>query len=264
MTALKELLRQRHWQTHSAFSREYNAVARRVEPDLVGAGPGKAQFYKWLSGDLAGLPLPHHCRVLEAMFPGHPVRTLFSADSSPAPSAARYLTTTYPTRNHFLRDYPPTELFAGARRIDLLGIALNVFCQQVSDGQITALLESGTEIRCLFLDPTSRHTDEREAEEGQVRGTLTSLIAINRAMMQRIARKTRSAAGTLTTRTYCAPPRLNIIRVDELCAFQPYLPQARGLDCPTFVATGSELREAMATTFESLWRGAGLSNPRES
>jgi TnpA family transposase len=53
---LKVLLQQRHLQTHSAFRREYDRVAADVDRTLKGGWPSKAQFYRWLSGDLIGLP----------------------------------------------------------------------------------------------------------------------------------------------------------------------------------------------------------------
>jgi peptide deformylase len=75
--ALKVLLQQRHLQTHSAFRREYDRVAADVDPALKGGWPSKAQFYRWISGELIGLPYADHCRVLEGMFPGWKVEQLF-------------------------------------------------------------------------------------------------------------------------------------------------------------------------------------------
>ena len=75
--ALKVLLQQRHLQTHSAFCREYERIAAGIDPRLRGGWPSKAQFYRWLSGDLIGLPYADHCRILEAMFPGWKVEQLF-------------------------------------------------------------------------------------------------------------------------------------------------------------------------------------------
>ncbi|MDQ3762546.1 MAG: peptide deformylase [Actinomycetota bacterium] len=74
---LKVLLRQRHLQTHSAFRREYDRVAAEVDPALKGGWPSKAQFYRWISGELIGLPYADHCRILEGMFPGWKVEQLF-------------------------------------------------------------------------------------------------------------------------------------------------------------------------------------------
>lgn len=74
---LKALLQQRHMQTHSAFCREYDKVAADVDRTLKGGWPSRAQFYRWLSGDLIGLPYADHCRILEKMFPGWKVDQLF-------------------------------------------------------------------------------------------------------------------------------------------------------------------------------------------
>jgi hypothetical protein len=74
---LKVLLQQRHMQTHSAFCREYDKVAAEVDRTLKGGWPSRAQFYRWLSGNLVGLPYVDHCRILEKMFPGWKVAELF-------------------------------------------------------------------------------------------------------------------------------------------------------------------------------------------
>jgi hypothetical protein len=75
--ALKVLLQQRHLHTHSTFCREYDRVASDIDRTLRGGWPSKAQFYRWLSGDLVGLPYADHCRILEGMFPGWKVEQLF-------------------------------------------------------------------------------------------------------------------------------------------------------------------------------------------
>src|SRR5690606_13099361 len=76
------VLRQRHLQTHSAFCREYDRIAAAIDPDLVGSAPKRAQFHRWLSGEVKGLPYPHHCRILEKMLPGHTAIELFALDTS--------------------------------------------------------------------------------------------------------------------------------------------------------------------------------------
>jgi hypothetical protein len=76
---LKVLLQHRHLQTHRAFCREYDRVATAIDPTLRGGWPSKAQFYRWLSGDLVGLPYTDHCRILEGMFPDWKVNQLFHA-----------------------------------------------------------------------------------------------------------------------------------------------------------------------------------------
>jgi hypothetical protein len=76
---LKVLLQRRHLQTHRAFCREYDKVATAIDSTLRGGWPSKAQFYRWLSGDLIGLPYADHCRILEGMFPDWKVDQLFRA-----------------------------------------------------------------------------------------------------------------------------------------------------------------------------------------
>jgi tetratricopeptide (TPR) repeat protein len=84
-TVLKELLRERHWQTYATFCRRYDDAARSIDPVLVGRWPSRGQFARWLSGDLKGYPHPDHCRVLEAMFTGRSVGELFQDTSGPDP-----------------------------------------------------------------------------------------------------------------------------------------------------------------------------------
>ncbi len=65
-TLLKELLRRRHLK-YETFRAEYEKVAARIAPEDI--PPGKAQYYRWLSGSLkGGIPYPDACRVLENMF----------------------------------------------------------------------------------------------------------------------------------------------------------------------------------------------------
>jgi hypothetical protein len=95
---LKVLLQQRHMQTHSAFCREYDKVAAEVDRTLKGGWPSRAQFYRWLSGTLVGLPYVDHCRVLEKMFPGWKVDQLFQVHDGgiefiPKPSTSQVKTT---------------------------------------------------------------------------------------------------------------------------------------------------------------------------
>jgi hypothetical protein len=74
---LKALLQERRWQTYRIFKREYDKAAKLVDPDLVGSWPSQAQFARWLSGDVKGLPYADHCRVLERMLPDWTAEQLF-------------------------------------------------------------------------------------------------------------------------------------------------------------------------------------------
>lgn len=92
-TVLKVLLRERHIQEHRTFCREYNKVARGIDPELINGCPSKATFYRWLAGDLQRFPHPGSCRVLEKMFLGWNVADLFkqweSSEIPEPPSRAR-------------------------------------------------------------------------------------------------------------------------------------------------------------------------------
>lgn len=76
-TLLKVLLRQRHWQKHSTFIKEWDKAAKSIDPQLVGSWPRHAQFYRWLRGELRELPYPDACRVLEELFPQYSAAELF-------------------------------------------------------------------------------------------------------------------------------------------------------------------------------------------
>jgi hypothetical protein len=77
LVRLKVLLREHRWQTYRTFQREYDKAAQSIDPVLVSTWPSRAQFARWLSGDLKGLPYPDHCRVLERMLPGWTAEQLF-------------------------------------------------------------------------------------------------------------------------------------------------------------------------------------------
>lgn len=82
-TLLKVLLTERHMQPYPTFCREYKKAAQRIDPSLVATAPGREQYQRWLSGQVKTKPHPHHCRVLERMFPGRTVMELFTPYSSP-------------------------------------------------------------------------------------------------------------------------------------------------------------------------------------
>lgn len=76
-TLLKALLKVRHWQKREIFSHQWDRVAKTLDPSLAGTCPTHAQFYRWLRGDIRGVPHPDACRILEAMFPQVTVQRLF-------------------------------------------------------------------------------------------------------------------------------------------------------------------------------------------
>jgi hypothetical protein len=284
---LKMLLQQRHLQTHSAFRREYDKVAAEIDPRLKGGWPSKAQFYRWLSGNLVGIPYTDHCRILEAMFSDWKVDQLFqmqdgamevmpeppaqvSGKAAPRPIPVTVpvgprvadLVAVFPSRSEFTHDMPPHRLFDGAQRIRAAGLSLNLLCQQYSDRGLLQLLESGGTVECLFLDPAGESIRRREREELHPAGTLTTLTDVNIKAMQRIRAKLSPAARpNLMIRTYDETVRFNITIInEETCIVQPYLPDARGVESPTIVMENQQgttgLYNTFVQVFVAMWERA--------
>ena len=276
---LKVLLKQRHLQVYSAFSREYDKVAGKLDRALIGSGPSKAQFYRWISGELTNLPYSHHCRVLEGMFPDWGVEQLFQpysgsiqfipkpgalpaeappAASAPVPGKVKDVVAVYTSRSEFVHELPPHRLFDAAERIRIAGLSLNLLCQNYPDRALRELLESGTVVECLFLDPEGEYIKQRDQEEGHKPGLLGTLTQINiQALQSAKAKLSAEAHDNLKIRVYDEPVRFNITIIDERqCIVQPYLPDARGVESPTIVTEKQDepgLYDTFVQVFTFLW-----------
>ena len=84
-------------------------VALDADPILKGGWPSRAQFYRWLSGELVGLPYTDHCRILEKMFPGWKVDQLFQVHNGgiefiPEPPPPQIKTATTPPTAPILQE----------------------------------------------------------------------------------------------------------------------------------------------------------------
>ncbi|MEU8269364.1 DUF5919 domain-containing protein [Sphaerisporangium sp. NPDC049002] len=281
---LKTLLRQRHWQTYAVFCREYDKAAKKIDPERNLARPSRAQLHRWLAGELKSLPYADHCRVLEAMFPGYSAEELFRVQGAealangighsppiptiPAPRPAPVevignqladVSAIFSSRAEFASAYPPPALFDHATDIAAAGLSLNLICQSYPDHQLKRLLEGGTRIRCLFLDPQGEAIKAREREEGQTPNTLVHLTALNINVLSRLkSQLAPEVAKRFELAVYDETIRYNILIVDQMtCVVQPYLPQARGLDSPTLVirdnGTAGGLFPVFDQVFTSLW-----------
>jgi hypothetical protein len=274
-TVLKALLRERHLQEHQAFCREYDRVARRVDPGLQHSYPSKATFYRWLSGGLRKLPYPGHCRVLEAMLPGWSVEELFRArlcgevlslvrgqePASNGVTAASLndgpfldLTAVFASRSEFTHRFPPGELLNGAHDIRAVGLSLNLLCQHYGDRRLRSLLDNGCSMRCLFLDPHGDAIKAREQEEGYNPGLLSSLTVFNVQVLERLRAQLPDETRTrLQIHIYDEPVRFNITMTDRCkCIVQPYLPAVRGVDSPTFVIERRDDDSGLFGVFEQV------------
>lgn len=281
-TALKALLRQQHWQTYGTFCKEWDKVAAELDPKLAGNGPSRTQFHRWLSGSLAGLPYSTHCRVLERMFPGWTAQQLFApwtADTPPSPVGsppARVAVTAempaggtehlvdlesvYTSRAEFNSVMPPQALFNAARDVRAAGLSLNTLFQHYSGRKLTGLLLDGARLQTLFLDPDGAAIKVREAEEHYAPGHLTALGNMNLTIARGIRDQLPpEAAERFEIRMYDECVRFNITLIDNsLCIVQPYLPDTRGVDSPTFVARNGlspdgGLYQIFEQVYESVW-----------
>jgi len=83
---LKVLLREKHWQNYATFIAQYDKAAQRVDAELAGSYPSRAQLHRWLNGELRGLPYADHCRVLEEMLPGWTAEQMFQPATADRPA----------------------------------------------------------------------------------------------------------------------------------------------------------------------------------
>ncbi|CAM5293800.1 putative protein OS=Streptomyces tendae OX=1932 GN=GUR47_31560 PE=4 SV=1 [Streptomyces tendae] len=68
----------------------------------------------------------------------------------------------HPDRVRLLRQFPAEDLFGSARRVDALGIGLNLLVQNFSGRRLLRMAESGGRVRLLFLNPASSAIKRRE------------------------------------------------------------------------------------------------------
>ncbi|AUH44871.1 DUF5919 domain-containing protein [Streptomyces sp. CMB-StM0423] len=275
VVAIKALVRQRHL-SYAGFCQEWEKIAEGIDKRLSGSHPGHAQFYRWLKGDLrSGKPRTDSCRVLETMFPGWTIDELFAPYRVRASDNHRKLpgqgnrhldlTGVYMSRPQLLSEVPLDEMIENASLVRASGLSLNLLVQHYPDAQIRRLIESGTRFQLLFLDPGSEAMKVREREEGYDIGFLAGLTEINlRIAKERVRslleteKRDRVEIG-ISNETL----RFNITLIDDATGvIQPYLPQARGVDSPTFLverrAHGGELFHAYEQIFTSLWDRATL------
>jgi hypothetical protein len=274
-TVLAVLLRGKGQDRYGSFRASYDKAARRLDPSHGSSPPSRAQFHRWLTGDLRTLPYPDHCRVLEHMLAGYSARQLFQpcpTEGAPAPAAdasraavppngaaagpgTADLAAVFASRSDFASHIQPQALLEGARAVRAAGLSLNLICQQVPDQQLMRLLTAGTHITCLFLDPRGEAIKAREHEEDYPPGQLSALTGFNIDLMTRLRdRLPADARDRLHLAVYDTTIRFNIVLVDDrTCIMQPYLPHARGIDAPTFLIQRSEAPGGLYPTFEQVY-----------
>ncbi|GAB2816476.1 hypothetical protein GCM10027176_21420 [Actinoallomurus bryophytorum] len=262
---LQILLQQRQWHRYGIFHAAYDDAARKIGRDLIGTAPSRAQLHRWTSGELKRLPYTDHCRVLEHMFPGWTADQLFGpcpddvlsgCPSRTAPGGdLADVVAVFPTRADFTSTMPPHALFDAAKDVRAAGLSLNLICQQYPDQRLHRLVENGAELRCLFLDPDGDAIQAREREEGYTDHHLVMLTKLNIEVLSRVRdRLPDDAKDRLSLAVYDETIRFGIVLIDgETCVAQPYLPQARGVDSPTFVLRRCPESPGLYSTFERIY-----------
>ncbi|MGW7547714.1 SAV2148 family HEPN domain-containing protein [Streptomyces sp. NPDC054770] len=145
----------------------------------------------------------------------------------------------HPDRVRLMRQFPAEDLFGGARRLDAIGIGLNLLVQNFSGRRLVRLAETGCRVRLLFLNPASSAVKRRERELGMKRGELGRSVEMNILHMRRVRSRLRDP-GAFEIQVYDDTPRFSAYLVDGdgadgVAIIQSYLRGARGMESPVLV-----------------------------
>ncbi len=261
-TWLKTLLQQQHLQNHDLFLAEYEKVARDLGQTAV--GPSRAQFHRWLQGNLKRLPHPHHCRVLEAILPEWTADELFSTDndsaarrtsphmSSPvARSNADYgdvdvsqlasagISRMWPRSSPETFDDLAARISEARHEITVFGLTRNFYAR---DSALPLFEDKAVQVPVTFyvMHPECSSRQDRyrlepieAAMEDPTRYTREILRPLYLTAKQ-IERTARPSAG-LRIYTYNFPCSFAIERIDQSCRVMLYGHGKRGTEGPLMV-----------------------------
>lgn len=147
------------------------------------------------------------------------------------------------------RQLPAEDLFSHARRLDAIGIGLNLLVQNYSGRRLVRLAESGCRVRLLFLNPASSAVKRRERELGLKKGELSRSVEMNILHMRRVRARLRDP-GAFEIQVFDETPRFTAYLVDGdgtdgLAVVQSYLRRARGMEAPVLVLRGGARRDVV-------------------
>jgi len=145
----------------------------------------------------------------------------------------------HPDRVRLLRQFPAEDIFGAARRLDAVGIGLNLLVQNFSGRRLVRLAEAGCRVRLLFLNPASSSVKRRERELGMKRGELSRAVEMNILHMRRVRSRLRDPAA-FEIQVYDETPRFTAYLVDGdgsdgVAVVQSYLRRSRGMEAPVLV-----------------------------
>jgi hypothetical protein len=276
-TLLAVLLEDRGLARYGTFAAAYRKAARSLDPRPGDDAPSRAQFHRWTTGGLRGLPYTDHCRVLEHMLSGYsaaellracpdrPARGTAGSEEGPGPASAATpeaplvglagVEAVFASRSEFVASVRTQALLDGAQAVRAAGLSLNMICQQLPDHFLVRVLTSGTRLQCLFLDPDGAAVAVREREEEYEPGFLSGLTRFNISILTRLRdRLPDTAQDRLTVAVYDETVRYNILIADDrACVVQPYLPHARGVDSPTLLIRPGAEPGGLYPVFDQVW-----------
>ncbi|MFH0241769.1 SAV2148 family HEPN domain-containing protein [Streptomyces sp. HK10] len=148
----------------------------------------------------------------------------------------------HPDRVRLQRQLPAEDLFGRARRLDAIGIGLNLLVQNYSGRRLVRLAGSGCRVRLLFLNPASSAVRRRERELGLKKGELSRSVETNILHMRRVRSRLRDA-DAFQIHVFDETPRFTAYLVDGdgpdgVAVVQSYLRRTRGMEAPVFVLRG--------------------------
>ncbi|MFJ4859299.1 SAV2148 family HEPN domain-containing protein [Streptomyces sp. NPDC088748] len=172
----------------------------------------------------------------------------------------------HPDRVRLQRQLPAEDLFGGARRLDAIGIGLNLLVQNFSGRRLVRLTEAGCRVRLLFLNPASSAVKRRERELGLRKGELSRSVEMNILHVRRVRAGLRDPSR-FEIHVFDETPRFTAYLVEGqssgIAVVQSYLRRARGMESPVLVLRGGgrgvpkDADHGLFTTyreeFESMW-----------
>ncbi|MEV7413821.1 SAV2148 family HEPN domain-containing protein [Streptomyces sp. NPDC089919] len=177
----------------------------------------------------------------------------------------------HPDRVRLQRQLPAEDLFGGARRLDAIGIGLNLLVQNYSGRRLVRLADAGCRVRLLFLNPASSAVKRRERELGLRKGELSRSVEMNILHVRRV-RARLADPGQFAIHVFDETPRFTAYLVDGeaggtgggIAVVQTYLRRARGMEAPVLVLRGGGRTAAKdgepglfgtyREEFESVWQ----------
>ncbi|MFD7631162.1 SAV2148 family HEPN domain-containing protein [Streptomyces sp. NPDC059851] len=176
----------------------------------------------------------------------------------------------HPDRVRLQRQLPAEDLFGGARRLDAIGIGLNLLVQNYSGRRLVRLTEAGCRVRLLFLNPASSAVKRRERELGLRKGELSRSVEMNILHVRRVRAGLRDPSR-FEIHVFDETPRFTAYLVEGensgIAVVQSYLRRARGMEAPVLVLRGGGARASSPPRdaehglfptyreeFESIWQ----------